>query len=277
MLDSYKNNEPLSVERLHGWHNAIFAHTGGYEGVKKIQIGTFRNYDNMRVVENLFGREGKIVKYVAPPHHCIQKDIEALIEYCNTSEEAPYIKSAIAHLWFVSIHPYDDGNGRISRAIADFILSRDTQDEYKIYSMANAIYAKREEYYNTLDMTTNLYKNRHYDFTLWIEWNLDILISALERAHGNILFIIKKTKFWDKWREVKLTQKHIMFLDTFIDGLSKRKKNEFSNKDYRRITGASFVTASRHIKKLLEYGCIRKVEGKAKRNASYALIFSEEN
>ena len=276
-LDSYRNNEPLSIERLHGWHNAIFTHTDGYEGIKKITIGAFRDYDNMRVVENIFGREGKVVKYIAPPHHLIEKDIEALIAYCNTSDEDPYIKSALAHLWFVSIHPYDDGNGRISRAIADFILSRDTQDEYKIYSMANAIYAKRVEYYNTLDMTTDLHKNRHYDFTLWIEWNIDILISALERAHNNILFIIKKTKFWDKYREVKLTKKHIAFLDTFIDGLSQRKKNEFSNNDYRSITGASPVTASRHIKKLLDCGCIRKLEGKAKRNASYTLLLDGEN
>jgi Fic family protein len=272
-LDSFRNNEPLSIERLHGWHNAIFSHTSGYEGINKITIGEFRDYDNMRVVENIFGREGKIVKYIAPPHNLIKTDIEALIEYCNTSDEEPYIKSALAHLWFVTIHPYDDGNGRISRAIADFILSRDTEDEYKIYSMANEIYSKRVEYYNTLDMTTDLHKNRHYDFTLWIEWNIDILINALERAHDNILFIIKKTKFWDKYRDAKLTKKHIQFLDTFINGLSKRKKNEFSNNDYRRITGASPVTASRHIKKLLEYGCIKKIEGKAKRNASYTLIF----
>ncbi len=275
-LDSFRNNEPLSLERLHGWHNAIFANTSGYEGVNKITIGVFRDYDNMRVVENIFGRGGKIVKYVAPPHHLIEKDIEALIEYCNTSDEEPYIKSALAHLWFVSIHPYDDGNGRISRAIADYILSRDTQDEYKIYSMADAIFSKRVAYYSTLDMTTNMHKNRHYDFTLWVEWNIDILISALERSHKNILFIIKKTKFWDKYREVKLTKKHIQFLDIFIDGLSKKRKNEFSNNDYREATNASSVTASRHIKKLLECGCVRKIEGKAKRNASYALNFDEE-
>ena len=276
MLDSHRNNEPLSVERLHGWHNALFANTGGYEGIKKINIAVFRDYDDMKVVENRFGREGVIVKYIAPPHHRIEKDIDALIAYCNTSDEDPYIKSALAHLWFVSIHPFDDGNGRISRAIADYILSRDTKDEHKFYSMSTAIYAKRAEYYNTLDMTTNLYKNRHYDFTFWIEWHIDTLISALERSHESILFIIKKTKFWDKYREVKLTKQQIQFLNAFIDDLSKNKKNEFANKDYREVTGTSNVTASRHIKKLLECGCIEKIEGKAKRNASYVLNFDEE-
>ena len=276
MLDSQRNNEPLSVERLHGWHNALFANTGAYEGVRKINVATFRDYDDMKVVENSFGRGGEVVKYIAPPQHLIEKDIDTIIAYCNTSDEDPYIKSALAHLWFVSIHPYDDGNGRISRAIADYILSRDTQEEHKIYSMSTAIYAKRGEYYNTLDMTTNLHKNRHYDFTLWIEWNIDILISALERSHESILFIIKKTKFWDRCRDVKLTRQHILFLEVFMDGLSKDKKNEFTNTDYRKITGASPVTASRHIKKLLEHGCIEKVEGKAKRNASYMLLFDEE-
>ena len=276
MLDSQRNNEPLSVERLHGWHNALFANTSGYEGVRKINVATFRDYDDMKVIENSFGRGGEVVKYIAPPQHLIEKDIDAIIAYCNTSDEDPYIKSALTHLWFVSIHPYDDGNGRISRAIADYILSRDTQEEHKIYSMSTAIYAKRGEYYNTLDMTTNLHKNRHYDFTLWIEWNIDILISALERSHESILFIIKKTKFWDRCRDVKLTRQHISFLEVFIDGLSKEKNNKFTNTDYREITGASPVTASRHIKKLLEYGCIEKVEGKAKRNASYMLLFDEE-
>ena len=273
MLDSHRNNEPLSIERLHGWHNAIFANTTGYEGVSKINIAVFRDYDDMKVVENVFGREGQIVKYMAPPANCIKKEIDAFLDYCNTSDEDPYIKSALAHLWFVSIHPYDDGNGRISRAIADYILSHDTQEEHKIYSMSTAIYAKRTEYYNTLDMTTNLHKNRHYDFTLWIEWNIDILISALEKSHENILFIIKKTKFWDKCRSVKLTKQHLTFLDVFIDNLSKDKKNEFSNTDYRKITGVSPVTASRHIKRFLEGGCIEKLEGKAKRNATYMLLF----
>ena len=273
MLDSHRNNKPLSVERLHGWHNALFANTGGYEGIKKIVVGAFRDYDDMKVIEKSFGRGGDIVKYVAPPHHRIEEDINALIEYSNTSDEDPYIKSALAHLWFVSTHPYDDGNGRMSRAIADYILSRDTREEHKIYSMSTAIYAKREEYYNILDQTTNLYKNRHYDFTPWIEWNIDILISALERSHETIMFIVKKTKFWDRYREFKLTDAHIKFLDSFIDDLFEGKKNEFSNADYREITGAIPMTATRHIKKLLEYGCIKQIEGKGGRSASYTLLF----
>ena len=277
MLDSHRNNKSLSIERLHGWHNALFANNSGYEGIKKINIGQFRDYDDMKVVENAFSREGTKVKYVAPPHNLIEKDIESFIKYCNESDDDPYIKSALAHLWFVSIHPYDDGNGRISRAIADFILSRDMKEEHKIYSMSTTIYTKRGAYYETLDMTTNLHKNRHFNFTLWVEWNIDILISALEKSHEDVMFIVKKTKFWDRCRTVKLSEEQGIFLSTFLDKLSQGNKNEFSNADYREITGTIPMTANRHIKKLLEYGCIEEVEGKGGRSTSYRLLFNTED
>ena len=277
MLDSNRNNESLSIERLHGWHNALFANNSGYEGIKKINIGQFRDYDDMKVVENAFSREGTKVKYVAPPHDLIEKDIESFIKYCNESDDDPYIKSALAHLWFVSIHPYDDGNGRISRAIADFILSRDMKEEHKIYSISTTIYTKRGAYYEILDMTTNLHKNRYFKFTRWIEWNLDILISALEKSHEDVMFIVKKTKFWDRCKTVKLSKEQGVFLSTFIDKLSQGNKNEFSNADYREITDTIPMTANRHIKKLLEYGCIEEIAGKGGRSTSYRLLFNTED
>ncbi|MEA1893288.1 MAG: DUF4172 domain-containing protein, partial [Campylobacterota bacterium] len=271
MLDSHRNNELLSVPRLHGWHNALFANSGGYEGAKKINIAQFRDYDDMKVVENRFNRSGEIVKYIAPPHQLLKKDINAMIKYCNESDEDSYVKSALVHLWFVSIHPYDDGNGRISRAIADYILSRDLKEEHKTYSMSTTIYTKRAEYYEMLDMTTNLHKNRHFDFTNWIEWNIDILITTLEKAHEDVLFIVKKVKFWDRCKMLKLSKEHTIFLDSFIGKLSQGGNSEFSNIDYRKITNTIPMTANRQIKKLLEYGLIAKVEGKAGRSTSYKI------
>ncbi|HQS67530.1 MAG TPA: DUF4172 domain-containing protein [Sulfuricurvum sp.] len=273
MLDCHRNNDPLTVERLHGWHNALFADSSSHDGIRKINTGQFRDYDDMKVIKNAFGRGGATVKYVAPPHHTIDNDIKAFLTYCNEDDEDPYIKSALAHLWFVSIHPYDDGNGRISRAIADFILSRDVKEEYKIYSMSTTIYSKRASYYDELDMTTNLHKNRHFDFTNWIEWNLDILISALEKSHDDVIFIIKKAKFWDKYRTIELNKGQRKFLTVFIDRLSQGNKNEFSNADYRNITSAIPMTANRHITKMLEFGCIEEVEGKGGRSTSYRLCF----
>ena len=273
MLDSYHNDQPLTIERLHGWHSALFADAGGYAGVKKIHVAAFREYDEMKVVEKSFGRRGDIVKYIAPPHRRMREDIDALIAYCNTADENPHVKSALAHLWFVSIHPYDDGNGRISRAIADYVLSRDTQEAYKIYSMSTAIYAKREAYYDLLDRTTNLHKNRHFDFTPWVEWNIDILIEALETSRRRVAFVIQKTKFWDRHREVKLTPEHIRFLDAFIERLSRGQENAFSNADYRALTGTIPMTANRHIKTMLDHGLIRQIDGTRGRGVRYALVW----
>jgi len=275
MLDSNRNNELLSVERLHGWHNALFANSGGYEGVKKINIARFRDYDDMKVIENAFNRAGATVKYLAPPHRLLKNDIDALITYCNESNDEPYIKSALAHLWFVSIHPYDDGNGRISRAIADYILSKDLKEEHKTYSMSTTIYTKRAEYYEVLDMTTNLHKNRHFDFTNWIEWNIDILISTLEKAYQDVLYIVKKAKFWDRCKMISLSKAQGVFLNESINRLSNGGSSEFSNADYRKITKTIPMTANRQIKKLLKYGLIEKVEGKAGRSTSYKILFDD--
>ena len=277
MLDSHQNNDLLSVPRLHGWHNALFADSGGYEGVKKINIAQFRDYDDMKVIENAFNPAGAIVKYLAPPHHLLTKDIDALIKYCNQSNDDPYIKSALAHLWFVCIHPYDDGNGRISRAIADYVLSKDLKEEHKTYSMSTTIYTKRAQYYEMLDMTTNLHKNRHFDFTNWIEWNLDILISTLEKTYEDVLFIVKKAKFWDRCRMINLSKGHTEFLNGFINKLSRGGNSEFSNVDYREITNTIPMTANRQINKLLEHGLIAKVEGKAGRSTSYRILFDAQD
>jgi len=277
MLDCHRNNELLSIERLHGWHNALFANSGGYEGIKKINIALFRDYDDMKVVENVFNRAGVVVKYLAPPHNLLKKDIDALIKYCNESNDDPYIKSALAHLWFVSIHPYDDGNGRISRAIADYVLSKDLKEEHKTYSMSTTIYTKRAQYYEMLDETTNLHKNRHFDFTKWIEWNIDVSITTLEKAYEDVFFIVKKTKFWDRCKMLKLSKEHSMFLDDFINKIFKGDNNEFANADYRKITKTIPVTANRQIMKLLTYGLIEKIEGKDGRSTSYRILFDAKS
>jgi len=276
MLDSHQNGKPLSIQRLHGWHNALFANSTGYDGIKKINIAQFRDYDDMRVIENVFNRAGGIVKYLAPPCNLLPINIDAFIKYCNESNDDPYIKSALAHLWFVSIHPYDDGNGRISRAIADYILSKDLKEEYKTYSVSMAIYKKRAEYYEILDMTTNLHKNRHFDFTNWIEWNIDVLISALEKSYEDVLFIVKKAKFWDRCRTINLNKEQTLFLNNFINELSRGGNSKFSNADYREVTNTIPMTASRQIKKLLEYGLIVKTEGMAGRSTSYSILFDAE-
>jgi len=272
LLDCTRNNTPLTIERLHGWHNALFAHSAYGDGTAKIALGAFRDYDDMKVVENAFGRGGAVVKYVAPPHDRIDTFIDDLLDYCARSDENPYIQSALAHLWFVSIHPYDDGNGRIARAIADYLLSHGTQEHYKAYSISMTFLSNRVMYYDMLDETTNLHKNRQYDFTPWVAWHLDMLIKALETSLDRVSFIVDKTRFWDRCRHQRLNEKQIMVLEKVLADRSMGKETIISPKMYREIAQTTQITASRDIKKLTEAGCVRKVEGKGGRSTGYVLL-----
>ena len=270
ILDSSRNPAPLSLERLHGWHNALFEGAGGYGGIRPIRRAVFRDYDDMKVVENRFGRAGTIVKYIAQPHDRITDNITRLIDYCNHDPEDPAIKSALAHLWFVAIHPYDDGNGRIARTLADLLLY--DKGSPAIFSVSTSIVQHHTEYYALLDRTTNLHKNRHYDFTAWIAWNLEMLIHALEATHERIRFIIRKVKFRDRCRGVTLTEAQMQFLEVFVGALHHGESRAFSNTDYRAITHTSQVTASRQIRKLLDHDCIRIVEGHGGRSREYEVM-----
>jgi len=271
LIDSRLNQESLTVERLHSWHNALFAHGRG-EAVKHIEIAKFRTYDDMRVKEGAIGAE--VTKYLAPPEKMLHQQIDALLDYVTTSRQNPYVKSAIAHLWFVSIHPYDDGNGRISRAIADYVLSTDSKEMYKAYSISSAIVAQRDAYYEMLDHTTNLHKNRDFNFTHWINWHTQTLQKAMEKSIENIQFIVEKTKFWDKHRMDGLNKRQVEVIEHFLT--PKNHKKQISTKIYMEMTQTPKSTAIRDIKNLLKLECIENIKELEGRNTAYKLLLSKE-
>lgn len=267
LIDCSKNRAPLTLERLHGWHNSLFI--TGYSGLNKIKVASFRENDDMTVVSGSIGREK--VHYVAPHHSSLENDVKKLFQWIDTTDEDIYIKSAIAHLWFVSIHPYDDGNGRIARAIADYILSEDTQKEteFKLFSLSMAINKNKKAYYEVLDKTTNLIINRTYDFTLWIKWHLEMVKEAMCSTQKQVEYIVQKTKFWDRHREDSLNERQIKVLDKMLDKGSENFEGGLKTKKYQAMTKTSAPTASRDIKELLEKGCIEHIEGTKGRNTSY--------
>lgn len=264
LIDCSTNRNPLSVKRLHGWHNVLFQ--SGYSGYEKINVAKFRINDDMKVVSGAIGQEK--THYQAPPCYLLSNDIKNLLFFCNNSKENIYIKSAIAHLWFVIIHPYDDGNGRIARAITDHLLSN---EKFKIYSISKAINQDKKGYYGVLDRTTNLFYNKNFDITQWIKWHLKTLNSALKYAKKDIDSIVKKTRFWDTHRQKVLNQREIKVLtkmlenEEFLGGLSTKK--------YMAITKTSKATAIRDIKELVTYGCIRQISDTKGRNVRYELLF----
>jgi Fic family protein len=267
LIDSNLNKDALNLQRLHGWHNCFFEHTG-YDGLSKIEIAKFRSHSDMEVILGAIGYEK--VHYKAVPLEKLDNDMENFLRYCNESDENIYIKAAIAHIWFVIIHPYDDGNGRIARAITDYILSQNTSTtKCKLYSISTAISSDRTGYYTVLDNTTNLFLNKEFDLTPWILWHLNILNNAMQQALKNIKYLIQKTKFWDIHRKQALNERQIKVLNKIFDMGSENFEDGLNTKKYMALTKVSKATAIRDISELLEFRCIEQVEGTAGRNVRY--------
>jgi Fic family protein len=260
-MESRENNKPITVSRLHNWHRGVFIHTrtnAKRSEEDKIVFGHFRDKE-VRVVEELFGHRGKRTRYLAPPSETLEEDVQRFLDYCNNSHEDPYIKAAIAHLWFVSIHPYDDGNGRISRAVADHILAHETKEQYKTYSVSSGIYMKHADYYGILSETTDLYRNRHFDFTPWIKWHLEITLAALKKSLKESTFIIERGKFWENHQDIKLNDRESKTINAMFDALSKGKIKSFTTKEYMAEHGVSRSTARRDINALVAYNMLAEI------------------
>ncbi|QIR75856.1 Fic family protein [Sulfurospirillum diekertiae] len=271
LIDANTNyDKDLTLERLFGWHNALFPK--GYSGLRKINTATFRGEETMLIVGGAIGRE--VVYYEAPPRQALDKEMQRFLEWFNT-EKPSLIKASIAHLWFVIIHPFDDGNGRITRAITDLVLSNIENSKIsRLYSMSSAINENKKAYYSALEYTTGYIKkvDNHLDITFWCEWFLNTLYQALLDAKGRLNHIVFKTKFWDKHRDQPLNARQIKVLNFILDIGIENFKGNLSKKKYMSITDTASTTASRDIVDLLEFGCIEQIEGTAGRNVGYRIV-----
>ena len=269
LIDSNLNHKDLTVERLNKWHASLFV--GGYSSLlENIKVGVFRTYDDIEVVSGAHGRQK--VHYRALPADKIDKDIEALLEYINTSDENPYIKSAKAHLWFVSIHPYDDGNGRIARVITDYILSKNTNLEYKYFSISSAIQLDKRGYYEALESSQNLLYNREYDFTKWIEWHTKTLKNSVDLGLKKVEIVTQKAKFFNRVNQEELNSRQIKVLNKLLEYTKDEFEGGLSTKKYMSMTKVSKPTAFRDIQNLVLFGYIQHIEGTAGRSVKYELV-----
>lgn len=268
LVDANTNyNTDLTLERLFGWHNALFPR--GYSGHFKINVAAFRGEETMEVVSDELGREKTF--YVAPPRDTIERDMDRFLDWFNTTPES-LIKAAIAHLWFVIIHPFDDGNGRLTRAITDLVLSKIEQSSFsKLYSMSSAINTDRKGYYKALERTTGYVRkeDNHLDITIWIEWFLTTLHTALLDTKSKLGYILDKTKFWDKFKDSGLNARQTKVINKILDVGVENFKGDLSKQKYIKIADTTSSTASRDISELLELSCLEQVEGTAGRNVRY--------
>lgn len=262
MLDaSQKYDLPLTDERLFEWHALLFP--PGKSGMRKIRIGAWRTGATgpMQVVSGSVGREK--VHFEAPDAGRLNTEMSKFLTWFNsTTEMDPVLKAAIAHLWFVTIHPFEDGNGRIARAIADMQLARADASRQRFYSMSAQIQRERNIYYDTLEKI----QKGNLIITDWLLWFIDCLGRAISLSEQNLSGITRKARFWELHQAVSLNERQRKMLNKLLDGFEGR----LTSSKWAKIAKCSSDTALRDIQDLIEKGVLEKEEGGG-RSTSYRI------
>ena len=263
MLDATQNYpQVLSAERLFGWHAAMFP--TGRSGMLKIVTGAYRDNksdDPMQVVSGPMGRE--TVHFQAPEAEKLEDEMNRFLIWFNKENDIdPVLKAAVAHLWFVTIHPFDDGNGRIARAITDMQLSRADQSSQRFYSMSAQIKKERKEYYDILEAT----QKDSLDVTGWLQWFLLCLDRALINTDETLAVVLAKARFWEHYTATPFNDRQRMMLNKMLDGF----EGKLTSTKWSKITKTSQDTATRDINDLLKNGILIKEPGGG-RSTGYTL------
>lgn len=262
-LDAIRNfNDPLTVERLFSWHSLLFP--DGMSGNLKIVTGRWRDDSTgpMQVVSGPLGQEK--VHFQAPPAEGLGKEMTVFLNWLNsTADTDAVIKAAVAHLWFVTVHPFEDGNGRIARVIADMLLARAEESDRRFYSMSSQIRTDRKKYYAVLEKT----QKGNLDITHWLEWFLDCLESALKKAEEVLSAVLYRSSFWNKNISVHLNPRQRLMLNRLLEGFT----GKLTTAKWAKITGSSADTALRDIQDLIEKGILLR-DAPGGRSTSYTLF-----
>jgi Fic family protein len=259
---------PLTRERLMGWHAALFP--TGYSGLAPITAGAWRNDATgpMQVVSGPLGRQR--VHFEAPPAERLDVEIEHFVQWANReSNEPPLIKAALAHLWFVTLHPFDDGNGRIARAVGDLFLARADGSSQRFYSLSAQIQRERKDYYAILEST----QKQSMDVTGWLAWFLDALHRAVDQAHHAMDAILAKSRFWHRWASpgtAPFNERQAKLVNKLLDGF----EGKLTSSRWAAIAKCSPDTALRDISDLVARGVLRKSDAGG-RSTSYMINGTE--
>lgn len=267
VLDATANcHAPLSRERLFGWHAALFP--TGYSGLSRIKVGAWRDDASgpMQVVSGPIGRQK--VHFQAPPAADLESETRRFLRWMNDVVDVhPLLKAGLAHLWFVTLHPFDDGNGRIARAIGDLCLSRADGSPQRFYSVSAQIQRERAAYYAILERT----QKRSMDVTEWLLWFLHSLHRAIDEAQHTLDAVLFRARFWQRWASTPLHERQVKLLNKLLDGLDAK----LTSSKWAAIAKCSPDTALRDINDLLARGVLRKSDAGG-RSTSYVLDTSAE-
>lgn len=263
MLDATRQYQsPLTKERLFDWHAAMFP--TGRSGMVKISVGSWRTDANgpMQVISGPVGKE--TVHFQAPSADRVDEDMNVFLKWLDEDEGTdPVVKAGLAHLWFVTIHPFDDGNGRLARAITDMMLARSEQSSQRFYSMSTQIRQERKDYYKVLERT----QSGSMDITRWLEWFLGCLSRAINGAQGTLSSVLRKADFWNRLRPHTLNSRQKKMLNRILDD---ELQGNLTTSKWAKVTKCSQDTAYRDILGLMNLGVLTKNSGGG-RSTSYSL------
>ena len=259
MLDAtQRHNLPLTEKRLFGWHAALFP--TGYSGPYEIEVGRYRTGE-MQVVSGAMGKEK--VHYEAVKPELVKAEMDKFLDWFNNDNQLdPVLKAAIAHFWFIIIHPFDDGNGRIGRAITDMLLARAESSGERFYSMSSQILVERKQYYGILQKV----QHSTGDITEWLEWFLHCLKNAMLATENTTQRILLKAEFWKLHEQTPINERQRLMLNKLLDGFD----GKLQTSKWAKITKTSTDTALRDIKDLVEKGILQQTD-EVGRNVNYEL------
>lgn len=251
--------QPLTAQRLWSWHAALFP--TGYSGLTPIRVGAWRDDAQglMQVVSGPLHRQR--VHYQAPPAETLDAEMAVFLDWFNAaSQDDPLVKAGLAHLWFVTLHPMDDGNGRMARAVGDMALARAESTVQRYYSLSAQIQRERKDYYDQLERT----QKGTLDVTDWLEWFLSCLLCAVQGAQDMLSAVLGKASFWRQWADTPMNERQIKLLNILLDGID----GKLTTSKWAAIAKCSQDTALRDIKELLECGVLVRSEASG-RSTSY--------
>ena len=263
----YSTDEQLTLERLLQWHRWLFP--ADDRRLHQIRVGQLRGDEPMQVISG--ARDRLIVHFEAPPREGLEQELATFIEWFRTSLDDPcldpLLRAAICHIWFVTLHPFDDGNGRITRTLTDLALSQADNQSISLYAMSTVIFEHRADYYRALEQT----QRGGLDITPWLVWFLDTLNVTLEQAQQSCTHALARNRFWLLHASDQLCPEQVMILNHLLDGYTQDSLPYISASQYQKIAQVSKSTATRHLTDLLEKNCLEKEPGGGGRNTRYRL------
>jgi len=252
------HQQPLDLQRLYRWHCWLFPSEDNLLA-RRLRVGTLRGEEPMQVVSGRLDRP--TVHFEAPPRAGLEEQLAEFLSWFESSRSDasldPLLRAGIAHFWFVTLHPFDDGNGRLTRAITDMALAQGEQQAIRFYAMSASILDDRAGYYRILEAS----QKGSLDITSWLLWFLDTLLKSLEQALARIERVLSKARFWQAHRGQALSAEQVKVLNRLLDGGERGFEDGISAAQYQAVTKVSKATATRHLSDLLDKGCIARLPG----------------